>query len=180
MNGHCDGSCGWGRWQFRAVSVVSCSRGTRTMTPGSISAGKRTAYQAVGKLTISVDKGTFIYSYHFTIYTLSFFSKFSISANELKYFPLSSVVQKLCPGVASLTRITPKHKAALWYLVFLQFCICICITFVVSKLCPHVASISRIAPPGEQTASCIVTTMVPTCNCFLSFFSTLLQYEYEW
>ena len=81
------------------------------MTPGSISAGKRTAYQAVGKLTISVDKGTFIYSYHFTIYTLSFFSKFSISANEFKY--LSSVVKKLCPGVASLTRITPKHKAAL-------------------------------------------------------------------
>ena len=80
------------------------------MTPGSISAGKRTAYQAVGKLTISVDKGTFIYSYHFTIYTLSFFSKFSISANEFKYFPLSSVVQKLCPGMASLARISHSTK----------------------------------------------------------------------
>ena len=83
------------------------------MTPGSISAGKRTAYQAVGKLTISVDKGTYIYI-KLPLYNLQlFFSKFSISANELKYFPLSSVVQKLCPGVASLTRITHKHKAAL-------------------------------------------------------------------
>ena len=85
------------------------------MTPGSISAGKRTAYQAVGKLTISVDNGTYIYI-KLPLYNLPFFfffSKFSISANELKYFPLSSVVQKLCPGVASLTRITPKHKAAL-------------------------------------------------------------------